>query len=171
MKKYHLLIIVTAQILCSIVANAGATDVLTDFKADKEFKHLLEAVPILLDAGGAKFLKRPDGSVWFLSVGITVVKKPGTPNELIRRRKVALVKARGNAVAELKGTRVTVTSIYTTKDKVTVDNGVERGSSEEALQEEIITAAKGVTRDMPQVASWMNKSGELYYIAIGKRLK
>ena len=171
MKTFLYIKIAIVQLVFSLSATANDTSLLLNFNVEKGFKPLLESVPLLLDAGGAKFLKRPDGSVWFLSVGITVVKKPGTPNELIRRRKVALAKARGNAVAELKGTRVTVTSIYTTKDKVTVDNGVERGSSEEALHEEIITAAKGVTRDMPQVASWMNKSGELYYIAICKRLK
>lgn len=171
MKKYHLLIIVTAQILCSIVANAGATDVLTDFKADKEFKHLLEAVPILLDAGGAKCLKRKDGSLWIVSIGTTVVKKPDSPGELMRRRMVALAKAKAHAVAALNGNKVTVTSVLTTKDEITIENGVERGSSTEVLEEKIVMEARGVIKMIPQVASWMNKSGELYYIAIGKRLK
>jgi len=171
MKKYHLLAIVIAQILCSIAANAGATDELIDFESDKEFKHLLEAVPILLDAGGAKCLKRPDGSLWIVSVGTTVVKKPNSPGEFMRRRTVALAKARAHAVAELNGNNVTVTSVFTTKDEITVENGVERGSSTEELEEKIVMEAKGVIRMMPQVASWMDKTGELYYIAIGKRLK
>ncbi len=163
--------IALVQVVFSLSATADGTSELLNFRADKEFKPLLEAVPLLLDAGGAKCLKRPDGSLWILSVGTTVVKKPDTPSELMRRRMVALAKARAHAVAELKGTRVTVTSVYTTKDKITIENGVERGSSEEELQEEIITAAKGVIRKMPQVANWMNKTGELYYVAIGRRLK
>lgn len=171
MKKYYCLQIALALIICSKTATAGVTDELIDFKADKEFKPLLEALPVLLDAGGAKCLKRPDGSLWIVSVGTTIVKKPDTPAELMRRRTVALAKARAHAVAELNGNHVTVTSVLTTIDEVTVENGVERGVAIEELEEKIVIEARGVIKMMPQVASWMNKGGELYYIAIGKRLK
>lgn len=171
MNRYCLLSIVLALIICSKTVSAGVTDELIEFKADKEFKPLLEAVPMLLDAGGAKCLKRPDGSLWIVSVGTTVVKKPDSPRELMRRRIVALAKARAHAVTELNGNNVTVTSVLTTKDEVIVEDGVERGKSTEELEEKIVIEAKGIIKMMPEVASWMNKNAELYYIAIGKRLK
>ena len=58
-----------------------------------------------------------------------------------------------------------------TYDRVAVEDQGAFVIEGEELQEEIITAAKGVIRKMPQVASWMDKTGELYYVAIGRRLK
>lgn len=170
MKSCLCINIILIQISFALSVTAGVTSELRSLKVEKGFKPLLEAVPLLLDAGGANFLKRPDGSIWIISIGVTVAKKPDTPRELLRRQAVALAKARANAVAELNGNKVTVTSLYTTKDKVTIENGVEQGSSEEILEEKIIIKAKGIIKKMPEVASWLSKSGELYYVAIGKRV-
>ena len=59
----------------------------------------------------------------------------------------------------------------TSSDKITTQNGVETGTSQETLNETIVTAVKGVIKEMPVVGNWMNKEQTLFFIAIGKRLK
>lgn len=141
-----------------------------ELNVENEFSPLLAAMPVQMETGGAKILKQTDGSLWLVSIGTTIVK-PVTAAELLRRRTVAQTKAKSGAVAELNGTSVKSTTILTTKDTVIIQNGIESGSSEETLNESIVIEAKGVVKEMPVVGTWLDKTGQIYFLAIGKRIK
>lgn len=138
---------------------------------EKEFEPILKSVPLLLNAGGAKIIQRPDGSIWIVSIGVTVTKYPETPKELMRRNIVAQDKARANAIAELNGNKVTVTILYKSTDKVIIENGHEKAQSEEVLEEKIVTEARGIIREIAKIANWMDEKETLYYVAIAKRIR
>ncbi len=131
---------------------------------------MLAAMPVQMETGGAKIFKHSDGSLWLISIGTTTIK-PATAAELLRRRTVAHIKAQSGAVAELNGTSVKSTTIMTTKDTVSIQNGIESGKSEETLHESIVTEAKGVVKKMPVVGTWLDKTEQIYFLAIGKRIK
>lgn len=137
---------------------------------EKEFRPMLAAMPVQMETGGAKIFKQQDGSLWLVSIGTTTAK-PATATELLRRRTVAQLKAQSGAVAELNGTAVKSTTLMTTKDTVTMHNGAESGSSQETLDESIVTEAKGVIKGMPVIGTWLDKTGQIYFLAIGKRIK
>lgn len=137
---------------------------------EKEFRPMLAAIPVQMETGGAKIFKLTDGTLWLLTIGTTTVK-PETATELLRRHTVTKAKALANAVAELNGTQVKSTTILTTKDKVIVHEGVVSGNTEEVLNETIVTEAKGSVKGLPVIGSWMSKNGEMYFLALGKRLK
>jgi hypothetical protein len=141
-----------------------------ELNVEKEFCPLLAAMPVQMETGGAKILKQTDGSLWLVSIGTTTVK-PITASELIRRRTVAQTKAKSGAVAELNGASVKSTTIMTTKDTVIIQKGIEFGRSEETLDESIVIEAKGVIKEMPVIGTWLDKTGQIYFLAIGKRIK
>jgi hypothetical protein len=97
--------------------------------------------------------------------------KPASSSEILRRRTVAKAKAQANAVSELNGTTVKTITVMTTSDKISNQNGIETGASEETLDETIIASARGVITGMPVVGTWLNKEQTLFFTAIGKRLK
>jgi hypothetical protein len=90
---------------------------------------------------------------------------------VLRRRTVSKSKAQANAVAEINGSEVKTTTIMTTSDRVTTQNGVETGTSQETLDETIIIAARGIIKNMPVVGTWMNQDETLFFTAIGKQLE
>lgn len=162
-------IVVLAALLVTATCAADLAG-LSGLEVENGYRAFLSAMPLQVENGGAKIFKLQDGSLWLVSIGSTVVK-PSSSSEVLRRRTVAKAKAQGNAVAELNGTEVKTTTVMTTSDKITTQNGVETGTSRETLDETIVTAARGVIKEMPVVGSWMNKEQTLFFIAIGKRLK
>jgi len=169
MKTFYLFFPLFFAVLSTLSQAEGVAD-LQQFKVDKEFEPILKACPFLIEAGGAKIIKKEDGSLWLISVGSTTARPGGGGSEIMRRRMVALGKARAHAISELNGNQVTATSILTTTDTTTIENGKETGASEEVLTEKIILEAKGVLKNMPQIASWLNKEKTLYFLAVGKKL-
>lgn len=149
---------------------AATFEDLSQLELEPQFRSLLAAMPVQLESGGAKIFKLQDGSVWIVSIGSTKAD-PASGSELVRRRTVARVKAQAHAVAEINGTEVKATVVVATKDKTTISNGAETGSSVETLDEKIITSARGTLQEMQQVGSWMNKENSVFFMAIGKRLK
>ena len=143
---------------------------LVDFKVDNEFRAVLAAMPVQVDAGGARVIKMKDGSIWLVGIGSTIVN-PASGAEIMRRNTIARAKAQASVVAEVNGSRVKAVSVMTTSDKISVTNGRESGKSEETLDEKIVTEAKGVINGMPVVGSWMNQDKTLYFVVIGRKLK
>lgn len=156
----------------SLVTATHAADLagLSGLEVEDGYRAFLSAMPLQIEGGGAKIFKLQDGSLWLVSIGSTVVK-PVSSSEALRRRTVAKAKAQANAVAELNGTNVKTTTVMTTSDKITTQNGIETGTLQETLDETIVTTARGVIKEMPIVGNWMNKEQTLFFIAIGKRLK
>jgi len=142
---------------------------LTSLEVEDGYRAFLSAMPLQLESGGARIFKLQDGSLWLVSIGSTLVK-PTSSSEVQRRHKVATIKAQANAVAELNGTSVKTTTVITTTDKIATQGSLETGTSEETLDETIVTSAKGVVREMPVIGTWMNKDQSQFFTALGKRL-
>jgi hypothetical protein len=159
-------------IVVGIMVESLALDVAKyhEFNAEDSFKSLLDAMPVQMETGGAKLFKLPDGSLWLVSIGTTSAN-PTTPAELLRRRTVAKVKAQANAVAELHGTQVKAKTILTNKSRIVIRKDTESGIVEEVLDETIVTEARGALQSMPIIATWMDKSEQMFFLAIGKRIK
>lgn len=152
------------------VSTAADLGELSNLEVDDAYRAFLSAMPLEIESGGAKLFKLQDGSVWFVSIGNTIVK-PGSSSEILRRLTVAKAKAQANAVAEINGTEVKATTVMTSSQEIKTINGVEAGSSQETLEETIVMTAKGVVKEMPVVARWMNKDQSIFFTAIGKRIK
>jgi hypothetical protein len=167
MTRFSLFLVVVLQLLTGI---AGALDpnAFKDLVINEEFRSFLSAMPVEMEAGGAR-LFREKGSLWLVSIGSTAVK-PSSARELLRRDAVARAKAQANAVETLNGTQVESQNRLSTKVKITMINGAESAVSEEVLDETVLTVAKGLLQGMPVVGKWMDKTGQLYFIAIGKRV-
>jgi hypothetical protein len=143
---------------------------LADFRAEAEFRELLASMPMQLESGGAKVLRKKDGSLWLVAVGLTDAREGGG-TELIRRRSVAVAKAQAAAVATLHGEKVTAVSVLSDTTTTATKNGEETAVVEETLTESVITQSKGMIKGMPQIGSWMDKSRQLAFFAIGKQIK
>jgi len=123
-----------------------------------------------LETGGAKVLRKKDGSLWLVAIGLTDAREGGA-TELMRRRTVGIAKAQAAAVAALNGEKVTATSVLSEIATTGIKNGKETGSVEETLTESVITQSKGIIKGMPLVGSWMDKGRQLAFFAIGKQIK
>jgi hypothetical protein len=156
-------------LLLGIDVRAANLSELTSLEVDDGYRVFLSAMPLQLESGGARIFKLQDGSLWLVSIGSTLVK-PTSSSEVQRRHKVATIKAQANAVAELNGTSVKTTTVMTTTDKIATQGSLETGTSEETLDETIVTSAKGVVREMPVIGTWMNKDQSQFFTALGKRL-
>lgn len=143
---------------------------LADFRAEDEFRELLASMPMQLETGGAKVLRKKDGSLWLVAVGLTDVRDGGA-TELMRRRTVGIAKAQAAAVAALNGEKVTAISVMSDSTTTGIKDGKETAFVEETLTESVITQSKGIIKGMPQIGSWMDKSRQLAFFAIGKQIK
>ena len=143
---------------------------LSDFRAEDEYLELLASMPLELESGGGKILKKKDGTLWIVAVGITEVRDGGSA-ELIRRRTVGIAKAQAKAVALLNGEKVLAVSVLDEVTATEIEDGKESVLVEETLTESVIIKAKGVIKGMPLVASWMDKTSKIAFFAIGKQIK
>lgn len=143
---------------------------LADFRAEDEFRELLASMPMQLETGGAKVLRKKDGSLWLVAVGLTDAREGGA-TELMRRRTVGIAKAQAAAVASLNGENVTAISVLSDTTTIGIKNGKETAVVEETLTESVITQSKGIIKGMPLVGSWMDKTRQLAFFAIGKQIK
>jgi hypothetical protein len=159
-----------ALLLAPLDLHAASLVDLSDVEVEPAFRELLSAMPLQLESGGAKIFKLHDGSLWIVSIGSTPAKT-ASGGESIRRRTVAQSKATAHAVAELNGIEVKATTVATNRDKTTISKGTESGSSEETLEETIVTLARGMLKEFGTVGTWMNKEKTVFFLAIGKRLK
>ena len=156
--------------LISFAARAADLEELHGLEVEDHYRALLAAMPLQHANGGAKIFKLQDGSLWLVSIGSTLVKTTSA-SEILRRRTVAKSKAQASAVAEINGTTVKITTVMTTSDRISTQDGVEIGSSAETLDETIVTRAKGIIRNMPVVGTWLNKDETVFFTAVGKQLK
>jgi hypothetical protein len=143
---------------------------LTSLVVEDGYRAFLSVMPLQLESGGARIFKLQDGSLWLVSIGCTLVN-PTSSSEVLRRHAVAKAKAQANAVAELNGTLVKVTTVLSTAVKITNQSGIETGATEESLDETFVTSADGVVREMPVIGTWMNMDQSQFFIALGKRLR
>ena len=149
--------------LFMLTSQIGAGDLsgLSGLHVEEEFRPLLAAMPLQMENGGTRIFKVKDGSLWIVSIG-SAVTKPMSGSELLRRRTVSKSKAQAAAVAELNGIEVKTKSVMTSSDEVIIKNGVESGISQEVMNETVVTAAKGVIKNMPVVGTWMNPDQTLF---------
>jgi len=136
-----------------------------------QYEPILAKADLVLENGGGKIIKMPDGSMWVVGIGVTLVKQQGGSMEVLRQRKVATAKAHSAAVEEMKGASIESTSTSTTSTTVTTQNGVESGTSTDSVKDRVTTHSEGITHDMEQAGTWYSANGDMFYLAMCHRLK
>jgi|GEM_PF-3228065 len=172
MNKYNNLITVLF-LFCFIIfsVNAGTFDKFSKVNVSNEFIEVLSKLEIELDSGGGRIVELPNGSVWVVGVGMTVVNQVEGGKEIIRQRTVATNKAKKNVLDTLKGEYLTSSTTTTHEAKVKVIDGMETGESIEDYNQRIETTVQGVTKGLKQAGTWYSQDGQIFYLALCNRLK
>ena len=116
-------------------------------------------------------MKMPDSTVWILGVGVTAVKPEGGPMESIRQRTVAEQKARKAIVTELEATRVAAKTSLTSTTTIHESNGVETASSSDEIVDLVQSDIEGIIGDLKAAGTWCSQNGQLFHLALCKRLR
>jgi hypothetical protein len=152
-------------------ASSGALIGFSDVKISAEFAPIIDQGEIILENGGGKIIKMPDGSVWILGVGVTAVKPGGGPMEMIRQRTVAEQKARKAIVTELEETRVAGSTTLSSITSVRESNGIETASSIDEIVNLVKSDVEGVMSGLKAAGTWLSQDGQLFHLALCKRLR
>ena len=116
-------------------------------------------------------MELPNGSVWVVGVGMTVVNNVPGGKEIIRQRTVADNKARRNAQLALKEGYLTSTTTTTHEANVKVIDGIESGESFEDYNQRIDIDVHGVTKGLKPAGTWYSQDGQIFYMALCNRLR
>lgn len=133
------------------------------------FERVLRADPTLLRDGGAKVIES-DGARFFIAVGFTTVLD-GSPTERVRQLRVARIQALRQAAEFANPTRVTSETRLTETTTVTQRDGVKNTVSGKSLNETTVAEIRAILQAPSQVGSWKSADGQLFFYAIGTKLK
>ena len=142
-------------------------DTVADAKINgREMEKYLREHPFLLETGGAKIVRRADGKLLVISIGMIDADKPPLP-----RRKMAENRARTALVA--LGNQVRVYKFASHSEKAVVgvsEGGVEQGDLFEESTERIESEVAGWLPGLPVAGTWILKEDNLFCLAIGELL-
>ena len=150
---------------------ASPWDEFTQVKLSQEYSEVLPKAELVLENGGGKLIKMPDGALWVIGIGSTSVKTPPSGSEILRQRKVAEQKARKAVVEELQTIRVASTTKDTSQSIVTTINGQETAQSVDEFEETIESKVDGIVRGLKLAGTWYSQDGQIFYLALCNRLK
>jgi len=155
----------------NVSVHAGTFENFSKVNLSHEYVDVLSKLEIELDSGGAKIVELPNGSVWVVGVGLTVVNPVKGGKEIIRQKIVATNKAKKNVLEALKGEYLAASTTTTHEAKVKVIDGIESGESVEDYNQRIETSVQGVTKGLKQAGTWYSQDGQIFYLALCNRLK
>jgi hypothetical protein len=150
---------------------ASPWDEFTQVKLTEEYSEVLPKAELVLENGGGKLIKMPDGALWVIGIGSTSVKTPLSGTEILRQRKVAEQKARKAIVEELQTIQVASTTKDTSESIVTTINGQETAQSVDEFEETIESKVEGIVRGLKLAGTWYSQDGQIFYLALCNRLK
>lgn len=172
MTKYHCLRnILLLFYVFNVSVHAGTFENFSKVNLSHEFVDVLSKLEIELDSGGGRIVELPNGSVWVVGVGMTVVNQVEGGKEIIRQKIVATNKAKKNVLETLKGEYLASSTTTTHEAKVKVIDGIENGESVEDYNQRIETTVQGVTKGLKQAGTWYSQDGQIFYLALCNRLK
>lgn len=143
-------------------ASAPALPAKLAFKADDPLKGLLLERPELMTKEGVSLRRLPDGRWLLISVGGCRIRNQ-TDADAVRRRQVALVRARLALLEFLDGGSIDAERLTQEKTKA----GNEAAGQEKESVEWIRYSVRGRIRDCPEIATWESTGGNRFYAAIG----
>lgn len=132
----------------------------------REMEKYLREHPFLLETGGAKLVRRADGRLLVVSIGMIDASKPP-----LLRRKMAENRAR-TALVSL-GNKIRVYDFASHSEKAVTslsDTGEEKGELFEESTERIESEVGGWLPGLPVAGTWILKEDNLFCLAIGELL-
>ena len=163
----YFLCVVVFLLLPSIILS-GQPDSIKDAKIDKEFETVVMQLPLLLAQGGATVVET-DAGRFFIAVGVTDVRDESAQDRL-RQIRVGRVQAQKEAVSFLEHTTVVAEEKLVEKTTVTTHDGKKTVEVLKTLDQSTVTRVQGVLGTLPQIGTWRNSDGRLFFYAIGKKL-
>jgi hypothetical protein len=150
---------------------ASPWDAFTQVKVSEEYSEVLTKADLVLENGGGKLIKMPDGALWVIGIGSTSVKTPPSGSEILRQRKVAEQKARKAVVEELQDTQVASITKGSSQSIVATINGQETAQSVDVFEETIESKVEGIVRGLKLAGTWYSQDGQIFYLALCNQLK
>ena len=153
--------------LLAVTLAQAETQKFKHVQIENDFRDFLTANPLLMEMAGAKVVRFEDGSRLLLAVGYTEAR-PDSPQERMRRIRVAQSRAQAALAAEQKGVLVATSSSFSEKSVITIVNGVESGMSVSETLETTASRTRGIILGLPVIGTWMSEDEGLFYLAIGR---
>jgi len=160
--------------ICSLVLWAscvfsGEPPLIRDAHIEAPFESVLMQQTSLLQNGGASVVNF-DGGKFFIAVGFTEVRDNSSA-DIVRQMRVGRVHAQKEAVQFLEHTKVVSEEKLTEKTVVTTTNGKKTAEVFKSLDESTVATVRGILPSLTPIGTWKSADGQLFFCAIGKRLK
>ncbi len=156
----------------SLNSLSGTTlDSFSQVKVVPAYSEVLQKLDLILEVGGGKIIKMPDGSIWVAGIGTTEVKTPLTGAEILRQRRVAEQKARKAAAEQLHATEVASLTKSLSVELISSEDRHEQSKSIENFEESIEAKVGGIVRNLELAGTWYSADGQIFYLALCNRLK
>lgn len=156
-------------VLNVFTAVAGSSEAIRDAVIEPEFVDALQAEPALLHDGGAKVVEI-HSKRYFIAVGITSVESD-SPQEKLRQLRVGRIQAIKAAAEFIQATTVKAQEKLTQESTVSRVDGSKSGTSTKTFEESTLTEIEALLKVPPQIGSWKNSDGQLFFYAIGMQLR
>jgi hypothetical protein len=143
-----------------------------EVKLDKpEYRQPLEALgDLILTTGGVRVVQI-EGREYILAVGMTDARQD-SPRERMRRITVARAKALKELVRLFETTHVVAKEEAITETVVVTDTeGRQTARVEERLRDEYREHVASFLKTPEIVATWLSEERDMFFLAVGKRLK
>jgi len=137
------------------------------FRAD--FKEILVSDPALLEYGGCKAFRLPDGKIALIGVGFSEIKN-NSPKERLLRKKIAEHRA-FSALAEHRSVEVSTFSKFSESAAIKTINKQDEGEDYRSLSTVSTVKSEAYFEKMETVGYWYSKDGKLFFLAKGCFIK
>jgi hypothetical protein len=158
-----------AALFLGCVATATEPVSIQDAVFEPGFERVLSSDATLLHDGGAKLIEIGN-TRYFVAVGFTSVLD-SSPTERVRQLRVARVQALKQAVEFANPTRVTSEVKLSETTTVTRSAGVTSAVVTKSLDETTIAQIHAMLKAPPHIGSWKSSDGQMFFYAIGAKLK
>lgn len=148
-----------------VVSNKNVTALISDYAFHPEFEKILLNDTILLESGGCRAFRLPDGRVALIGVGMAE-KKNDSVKDRLKRQKVAEQRAFA-ALAEHE--EVDVTSFSQLSDSATIITVDKKETSRDQRTISTMSSvrAEAYFANMETVGQWYSKDGKCFFLAKG----
>jgi hypothetical protein len=133
---------------------------------DTRFRPYLQAMPLLMEAAGAKIVRLVDGRTLVLAVGLCQIKDK-TVAGFMQARTVARAKAEAAVVGELAGVEVWREDSVVERTVIRQANATEQAEAQSEVVTRIRSRTHGKVRGLSLAGQWKSADGELVFVALG----
>ena len=158
-----------APLLFAYAATATEPVSIRDAVFEPGFERVVRSDSALLHDGGAKLIESGEAR-YFIAVGFTSVLD-GSPAERVRELRVARIQALKQAAEFANPTQITSEAKLSETTTVTQRDGVKSAVTTKSLDETTTAEIRAMLKAPPRVGSWKSSDGQIFFYAIGTKLK